>query len=231
MFSVLLGAAGLAVITFAITHQRLDFIDFFRYGGFGILIGMMPFFWIGFFGVFIGISFWGVQHTKKAYRIPRSLLVFGNLALTIILGTVFYTSDQVEAFERGVVRHMPFMDTVREGRIKRWEKPDKGFAGGEVVSIETGFVQVKTRKGSEIQIQIEDAEWRDGLSLDVLEVGQHVRAVGKRIEKGVFKAKGIGPFDPQQAKELRKKRGPGRGERRDGERPREGHFEGRPSEG
>lgn len=202
--SIVLGAGGFAVVLFSVMHQRLDFVDLFALRDFHFWLAMLPLFWIIFFGLFVWISFWGIAHTKKAYRVPRFLLISVNVLLTLGLGGIFYSTHFVEDFEHAFVRHIP-LKSVREAREERWEKMvDHGMLAGEITAYEEDEIIVVRFKGedewvvdiSETQIH-PDAE---------IEVGEKVGMRGEKTGEHTFKAHKLRPWDGER----RPPRRPGR---------------------
>lgn len=205
VLSIILGGAGLAVIIFSITHQRFDFIDLFSRGGPSVWFGMLPFFWGCFFIGFVWISFWGITHTKKAYRIPRFVLILSNIILTLLWGTAVYSSGMTEHFERKVVKHVPFMKTIREQREHRWDNIEHGFLAGKVQSLTETELVIKRRSGEVFTVDIQKAVLRGGASV---QEGDIVRFTGKLEENNFFVAETYGVFDPEKIKErIREHRG------------------------
>lgn len=192
--SILLGAAGLAVTMFAFMHQRFEISDIIERGQFGSCIPLLPFFWIFFFGVFIWLSFWGITHTKKAYRIPRVFLIGLNVFLTLLLGTVIYTARQAEKFEHMIGKQMLQMPTVREIRTERWKKGvEEGRLAGEIKEILDSSLVVISLDEKDWQVDISETEIHPDV---VLEVGSKIGMRGQKTGEATFKAEKMRPWDP-----------------------------------
>lgn len=211
VFSILLGGAGLAVTAFAFMHQRFELADIVERGQFGAFIPLLPFFWILFFGVFIWASFWGIAHTKKAYRIPRVLLVFLNVFLTLLLGTVIYATRQAERFEHMVGKQMFHMPTVREARTERWKEGiDDGRLAGEIKEVLENELVVVSFNNKDWTVDISEADIHPDV---IVEVGNKIGMRGEKTGEGVFKAEKMRPWDPTAPRPPRGDRGERIGER------------------
>lgn len=133
--SICIGAFSFAIILLTYFNAEPGFyrIDYDSYTDF--LFEWVPILWIISFSFFIYLGYKNIQHTKRGYRYPFSLIVLSGFALSIIGGILLFMYGIAGALDREFERHLPVYRSVQELKKDVALRPHRGGIGGEVVSV------------------------------------------------------------------------------------------------
>lgn len=194
--SILLGAIGFSVIIFALQQAEIGIVSVFFKDDIPFFLALLPLFWIVFFVLFVLFSFWGVQHTKKGYRLPFWMLLGINMVLSIGLGTSFHAFDGGEKIEKIVSDNAPFYQGMERKMKKVWHHPQYGRISGRVLSIQDeNIFLLDSFSGDVWEIDTSTRKETDHFAFEILPDAL-VKILGKPLNEKRFKADIIRPFMP-----------------------------------
>jgi len=210
--SVLLGAIGISIIIFAIFETDFDLFSYLKGTELQFWLSMLPIFWILFFITFTGIAIWGMQHTRKGYRLSIIRMLGLNLLLSILLGILFYNIGGAEKFESIFEKNIPLYKGIHTQRSLRWTHPEEGKLAGKIISLQKNKILMLS--------SFDKSEWAVDYSESMiltpfdLTEGLRIRVMGLQTGKKNFKAEMIDlwrppremrrmPFFPREEGEIR----------------------------
>ncbi len=190
--SIVLGALSFAVLIFIA-------LDFARTGG--REFDEMPFddaaivllaIW-GLCTVLFAASAWfGVRKTRRGYRHRPPLIFAAAAAISLALGGVLYGFDVGRNVHEFLVRQFPAYAGYTAIPYAEWSRPDQGYLGGEVLSMDGPSFRLRAFDGAEWMVDMEGAKIStDGTPLEEGDVA--IR--GTRTAPHGFKATSVAPFD------------------------------------
>lgn len=191
--SILLGGVSVALAIFAMT-------DFAETGGrnfddmpFDDIAEGLPAVWLACFLAFIVSAFLGLSNTKRGYRYRPSRVIALAALASIGLGLVLHGLDAGRLAHRFLAERLPAYREFTYVPYAEWSRPDQGFLGGEVLSVEDALsLRLKDFGGREWDVDISSATVAFGGSL--MEEGD-IAVRGQRTGPSSFKAKSIDAFD------------------------------------
>ncbi|MCF7905734.1 hypothetical protein K9L63_00895 [Candidatus Gracilibacteria bacterium] len=192
--SVLLGAVGVSVIIFAVLETDFDLFSHLRGSGWSLWLSLLPIFWLIFFVTFSGVALWGMQHTRKGYRIPTFRLLGLNLILSIVLGFVFYNVGGAEKFETIFAENVPLYKSFHQRRNTRWMHPEEGRLAGEILELRKNKILILN--------SFDRSTWTVDYGTSVIHIpfelqkGHKIRVLGTQTGKKDFQAKTIDLWRP-----------------------------------
>lgn len=133
--SICIGAFSFAIIllTYFNAEPGLYRVDYDSYVDF--LSEWVPILWMISFGFFIYLGYKNIQHTKRGYKYPFSIIIIGTFLLSVIGGTVLFMYGLADALDREFERRVPIYRSVQELKKDVAVRPRRGGIGGEVVSV------------------------------------------------------------------------------------------------
>lgn len=190
--SILIGGIAVAIV---IRHFSLTDWELARQSAGGHVRSfflIIPYIWIIFIGLTIFLADLLFRHTKKGHRIAPWKLVAASIAISIVLGGLFYITKADKPIEEGLRKNLRPYEQWENKRNQIFAAPEKGVLAGEIVRIDHDkewiVIDFKDRKWF---VDISDAMIRGELSF---EVGMRVGMIGEMTDKAHFKAERIGPW-------------------------------------
>lgn len=135
VLSLLIGSAAVSVMIYLFKFNDWHLYGQTKTGFWEFFILTLPYFWFIFLALFILIVYYNLKHTQKGYRYPGILLVVASIALSIILGTVFFAWGLGEKIDNILGRQAPFYSHVFNPQIDFWSQPEDGRLMGLVVEV------------------------------------------------------------------------------------------------
>ena len=190
--SILLGAISFAVLIFAA-------FDVARTGGqdfdqmpFDDVAIALPAIW-GACSIVFAVSAWfGVSRTKRGYRYRPPLVMALAMIVSLALGGALYGLDVGRRVHEFLAEHIPAYEAYTAIPYAEWSRPDEGYLGGEVLSMQGQSLRLRSFDGVEWLVDTAGAEiTTDGTPFEEGDVA--IR--GTRTGLKSFKAISVAPFD------------------------------------
>jgi len=137
ILAIILGAISFSIILFSLKNTDFDIFDSLcETTGISHLLNLLPLLWILFIGIAIGLGIWGLQHTKRGYKIALSIILGGNILGSIFLGSFVYGMGGGEKLEEIFEDKIPIYQGIRKKHQKIWGHPEvSGRLAGMVESV------------------------------------------------------------------------------------------------
>jgi hypothetical protein len=202
-FSVILGAAGVSVLIFALFEADFDLFAELSGSGLSLFFSWLPIFWIVFFILFVGIAMWGIRKTKKGYRFSIHAILMTNITLGILLGGLVYGIGGAEQFERIFAENAPMYQGMQHRMQEMWTRPEDGRLAGTIIEIrEEGILLLDDFSNQQWVVDIVDAPVRRPL-----EAGRKVKIMGSITGDHTFTAVMVRPFIGRKGQFMGKEEG------------------------
>jgi len=133
LFSILFGAFSVSGILFRMVNVFQVFPSSPR---FGHVFDLFPLFWMLLFGLFMYVTYLEVRRTNQGYKYHLSWIAGLMLAVSGILGIVFYCVGVGFLLDKAAARYVPFNRDIEVMQKERWYNPEQGFLVGEVLRAE-----------------------------------------------------------------------------------------------
>ena len=202
LMHTLLGTAVLSSIFFggiavAIVIRHFMLTDWemarqFAGGSIRSFIMLVPYIWIIFIGITILLADLLFKHTKKGYKLQPWKLVAGSIAISLILGGLFYVTKADKPIEEGLRNNLPPYQQWQIRKSQIFIAPEKGVLAGTISKINS--------EDKWIVIDFKDRQWFVDISKAQkpmrlkFEIGMDVGMIGEAIEEDLFKAFRIAPW-------------------------------------
>lgn len=191
LFAIIIGALAFSVILFSIQQTDFDLIAHMSHSGVEYILGLLPFFWIIILVVFIVISIFSVYHSKKGYKLAWSRLVAANVALSILLGSLFFIAGGARKLEKTFAIHVSLYESIEKKKLKIWMMPEEGYLAGFIKNNQDNTLQLVDFDSVSWTIDFKDAFIAPVLSL---EKDEQVKLIGTMQSQGHFSAEEIRPW-------------------------------------
>lgn len=219
--SVLFGSLSFSVMMHIATAGDWDVFTHLKGNWFTSAVMLLPYFWVLFLFLFAIIAYFNWKNTKLGYRFKRRWIVLGSVGVSIFLGNVFYALGMGKEMDLLMTKSMPFYDKSKhESRKELWLKPENGFLGGKVVSINEDLEElvVQDENGNNWTVNDRDVTWENR---KLEQKGKIIKVIGKKEGEHKFSAKEIrrcgdcqaDEDDEKKSEEENNKQGNNRGER------------------
>jgi hypothetical protein len=192
--AILLGAFSVSMMIFQIVNVDWDLVPrMVPDAGFGIL-KLVPYFWLFISVLLFVFVYFDFKNTRKGHRYGGGVIIGLSFLVTLILGSVIY-SVRASQFADDVFLKVPFYRNMHMGREMMWNMPERGIIAGVIMKIEGDDAIVLEDMMKFIwNVNIEKARFGKGPVERLFVVGDRVKAIGKIVGPGSFKAEEIRPF-------------------------------------
>ena len=194
--------AGLAIFLGAVSVALGIFVlvDLYTSGGRGFdempfdeLAGSLPAAWLASFVLFMTSASLAFANTKRGYRYPPRQVAALATAASLALGLALYGLDAGRITHRCFSAQFPGYRDYTNIPYDDWRRPDAGFLGGEVLSVESGrSMRLRDFDGGIWTVDIAGADIK--VSDPLAEEGD-VAIEGTRTGPNTFKARRVLSFD------------------------------------
>jgi len=190
--SIIIGGIAVAIVIRHLTITDWEFTHQFTGGHIRSFFLIIPYVWIVFIGLTIFLADILFKHTKKGHRIELWKLVASSIAISMVLGGIFYISKADKPIEAGLRNNLRPYEQWENMRNQVFAAPERGILAGEIIHISSDkewiIVDFKNKKWF---VDISNAMMRGGLPF---EVGIQIGMMGKVIDEDHFRAERIGPW-------------------------------------
>ena len=201
--SVFIGAAAFSIILFSIQQTDFNLVSHLSHSRLEMFLGLLPFFWIITLVVFLVAAIYSIYHSKKGYKLKWSILVGISVALSILLGTLFFIGGGAGKLEQAFAVRVSLYESIQEKKEKIWMMPEEGYLSGIVESVKDSSFQLTDFDNNKWEV-----DFRGAFVPPVvfLEKGEQVKLVGKMKGEGSFKADEVRPWGGPKNRSERLKR-------------------------
>ncbi|MFH1597780.1 MAG: hypothetical protein ABIB97_01730 [Patescibacteria group bacterium] len=202
----LVGSLAVSALMHRVVTQDWDIHRFLGRNPLHHIMVSLPYLWIGLVCIFVWLAYYNVRRTKSGYKYKAYWIVIGSIVVSLVLGTVFYSTQAGKGFDALLSGKLPPFLMANQEKV--WLNPDQGLLGGQVVEIQGEVLGVKDFEGQLWQVDIQGAQKPQHVEI---KVGDKLKLVGQKGEGNTFDALGIRPwekgpfgkdrgFDPQYPK-------------------------------
>ena len=188
--SVLLGGVSVAVAIFAAS-------DFAATGGRGLdempfddVATSLPALWLASLALFTASAWFGLSRTRCGYRYRPVHIAGAVVVASLALGIALQSLDMGRLTHSFLAAHFAIYERYTYIAYAEWSRPDEGYLGGKVLSVNGQTLRLKAFGGVEWQVDISGAENTAGELLY-----EDIAIRGRRTGPLQFKAVTIAEFD------------------------------------
>lgn len=192
--SVLLGGISVALALFAVQ-------DFAATGGrrftdmpLDDLLTSLPVVWPFIVVLLVASAVFALRRTRRGYRWSVLKIVAGAAGASVLLGLAFNATGAGRRTHELLSAHLPGYAAYTYVPYAEWSRPDAGYLGGEVLSVEAdASLRLKAFDGREWIVDMARARIED-IDGSLVDEGD-IAITGTRTGPTTFKAVTIAPFD------------------------------------
>ena len=182
--TITIGSLATGVIIFMVSHT--DWRHHLAFAGpIKQLLINLPYFWFIILVIFIALAIYNLKHTKKGYKYNPLIKVATSIIISIVIGSVVYSTGGGEKLEDIFYRHMPFYQRIMGYKGRLLLAPERGIIPGVVAKVNKNNIKIRDFRG-----QI----WEIATSTDSFVVGQRVIIVGQQTLDNEFEGRMIKPW-------------------------------------
>ncbi len=134
--SLIIGSLGFAVVIYMIKNNDWDLYDRVSPSLFSFVFASLPYFWIILLAIFILLVYYIFRQTKAGYKHRIVLIFIFSIVLSILLGTIFYSTGLGAKLERQFDERLPIYRRLMDTRMRMWDRPkDSGILAGRILNI------------------------------------------------------------------------------------------------
>jgi len=196
LIALALSALVFSVIIHIFIYNDWDAMQYIGGNFIKFIFIIIPYFWLVFLLGFSLALFFIIRRTKKGYKYSFWKISLASIVLSVFLGSLFYGIGMGRAIDESLSQKNNFYRKVINRRLEHWTKPEKGFLGGMIKSIDTDK--------SFFLIDFNNQEWKifyeDALIMPSCKIKEEekIRIIGEIIqdEMNSFRAQRILPEKP-----------------------------------
>lgn len=185
---------GIATSSVIFAFRNGDWALYRRLSG-GLLphiFAVLPAVWLVLLVVFVALAIYQIQHTKRGYRYPLSLILGAIVMVSWLLGFWIYAFGYAYLIDTHVGRIFPAYRGLEERREERWNRPEEGIIAGVVIGTTTDTVySIRAFSGEVWEVSIDRLEAFDAI---VLSSANEVGIVGNKTGTSTFEACAVRPW-------------------------------------
>ena len=197
--ALIVGGLATSVILFVVTYNNWDLYHYVHDGKLFFIARSLPYAWFLLLGVLLFVAEYNIRHTERGYRYTIHTIVFGSMALSVVLGGGFYMLGVGEALDDHMTDRVPYYTRVANPTGALLTKPERGVLGGVVVSVPMSEEQfeLKDFHGKLWVVQLQEVQEINGVRV---QVNRKVLVVGEKHDDDTFIATRIRPLHPSRMK-------------------------------
>lgn len=190
--SVIVGGIAVAIVIRHFTVTDWELARKFAGGHVRSFFMLIPYIWIIFIGLTIFLADILFKQTKKGYRIAPWKIAIASIAISFVLGGIFFIANADKPVEESLRKNLRPYEQWENRRNEMFAAPEKGVLAGKIIEINSNeewiIIDFKDKKWF---VDISQAKTHGEASF---EIGMQVGMMGKMIDKDHFEAKQIGPW-------------------------------------
>lgn len=137
VFGILLLISGLAVsaIIYIALGNPWELLRFLGGRMLFYLLISLPYLWVMIMALSIFLAVYNLRHSKTGYRYKNTIIIFSNIALSVILGITFYYLGLGAKTDDFISEKIPAYDNIHHQRARLWLQPEQGMVAGKIEEI------------------------------------------------------------------------------------------------
>lgn len=186
---MIFGAISFSMLLLNVLDIRPEFLRVLGVGHYlRLLMETAPYLWIILVFIAVGTGYFAMRKTRTGYRYNMIFITTIIVLMISMLGVLLHLSK----FDRHVGERMTHNQRISEIGFparERLSRPGDGTIGGRIISISEGEIIIENLQGNTWTIL-----YNKKTKIDLrkkIEVGMHIAVIGKKIDKGIFKADSI----------------------------------------
>lgn len=191
VISVIFGAMAFSVVLFAIQQTDFNLLTHLSHSRFEMMLGLLPYFWIIALAISLAVAVFSVQNSKRGYKFTWVRLFGFSTGISILLGTLFFTSGGAQWLEQKFMEQIPVYESIREKKIKMWMQPEAGYLCGTIQEHSDQSFHLLDFADNIWEISYQDAFMPPSVQL---KKGEVIKLIGQVIEAEHFLAEEIRPW-------------------------------------
>lgn len=191
--AMIVGSIAMSVVFFLGANQEGFIAKVLFLSGWREFLSYALILWLVLLILFLGIAWYNIRHTKRGYRFHVAFI--SMIFILPFLGGAFLYEVGAGHFTEALVNtYIPSYETVMERRQSLWNHPEQGLLGGKIISFRgENEILLRDMIGKDWTIlYLKDFDTKEDA---FLEEGVLVRIEGKLIEKDIFEAYRILPWE------------------------------------
>jgi len=194
ILSIAVGSFAFSVILFRLVNNDWEILKFINRSPAAHMLNTLPYIWIVLLILFVGLAYYNTRHTKGAYKYHAYWFLIASLLVSIALGGMLY------AFGLGPRVHyaaekIPIIKGLMYDKDLAWDKAEDGFIAGEVTEMLSGVGMFELEDLSNYKWIIRPGEKYYPPPEDfIIEQGVKLRIYGEKIDKEIFEAMKVMPY-------------------------------------
>lgn len=190
--SIMIGGMAVAIIIRHCAATDWEMADRFSNGPVRSFFLIIPYIWFILIGITIFFADTLFKYTKKGYRVKLWQIITASVALSIILGSIFFFTKADRPVEEGLRTNVESYAEWIEKRNRLFADPEKGILAGKIIFIEPNQVwELLDFHGKEWLVETSNAANNFYFNA---EAGMYVGMIGEMISQNHFRALRINPW-------------------------------------
>jgi len=193
VLNLVLGSIGFAISLYILGSNDVLLDSSLVTNAWEWLILSIPVAWILLTALFLFIAYYNFKHTSGGYRFTVVKIFLMNIIVSIVLGVVINGLGLSQKLNTIFSDHIPFYNHTMDLRSEVWMRPESGYLAGTIVEIDS---DTKILKLEDLNSNLWDISYQDAIVKErvVLEFGEEIKIVGKKLSDEVFDASEIRPW-------------------------------------
>lgn len=199
LLAIALGALAFSVIFRLIRGVEWEMVRQAKGPIHGFLL-ILPYLWLIILGVVLFLAGKLFEKTKKGYQLKHIVVVLSSVAISLILGMMFYFVGVGHSVENSLTKNVGPYAEWRDQRDQFLVAPDKGVLVGRVLDVKPKEeLMIIDFMGAKWIVDISDAVSKDNFQP---QIGRPVGLAGEKISNDEFRADKIFPFRPPKPRKM-----------------------------
>lgn len=194
LLSVVIGSITFSVILFRMVNNDWEVLKYINRSPVVHAFNTLPYLWLVLLVLFVGLAYYNARHTKGAYKYHGYWFVIGSVVLSLVIGGMLYAVG-IGPRVHYTAEKLPFMKELMYDRNQMWMNADDGFIAGEVVEMLSGvgMFELEDLDSRQWVVRAGD-EYYPPPPHFIIEEGVMIRIYGEKIDKEIFEAIKILPY-------------------------------------
>lgn len=188
---ILLGGISFSIVLLVLQQADFQLLEHFGHSRWESVLSLLPFLWLVLLVVALGLAMWSLRRIKRGYKFPLGQLAGYSVALSMVIGTLFFISGGGKALEDAFAIQVSFYEGIREKKEKLWTMPEEGYLSGKIEKTEIGSLELRAFNGTLWEVDVSEASFPPFV---LLERGEEIKLIGELMGDHQFRAREIRPW-------------------------------------
>lgn len=192
VLAVLLGGLAFSIVLFAIQQTDFSVMSHLSHSPLELFLGLLPVLWITLLILSLLAAMYSIRHSKKGYKFSAFRQMAFSVALSILLGTLFFITGGAQRLEHAFEINIELYESINEKKIQLWVRPEEGQLAGKITAMEENSMELTDFYGNSWKIRFSDNTFIPPVVL--MERGELIKLIGTKTGQGEFSAEEIRPW-------------------------------------